>query len=357
MGLSLPLTSTSPGVSAEKIWQSKETGKRIVDLADKKITPRDILSLSALKNAIAVNMAICGGTNSLIHLQSYAHEAGIPCTLDTWDEISRKVPALSGVTPSGPYVLYDFHKAGGVPVVMKRIRKFLDGTCLTVTGKTVAKNLAGVKPFDSDVIRPLERPIWPDGALAILRGNLAPRGAVTRHTIVENKELLQKTFIARVFDSLEETIKALLSGGEKSVKAGDALVIRYIGPRGGPAMPCGLSVIRALKIAQVKDIAIITDGRFSGFTKGFLAIGHVCPEAQVGGPFALLRDGDRIRVDIPNRRLDVEISEKEMEKRRSKWVAPDLSHVSGVTVLYARLALQADQGAGWPVRWADFDGT
>jgi dihydroxy-acid dehydratase len=355
IGFSLPGSSTTPGVSAEKIWQAKETGQRIVDLAAKKITPRDILSLNALKNGIAANMAICGGTNSLIHLQSYAHEAGIPCSLDTWDEISRKVPALCGVVPSGPYTLYDLHKAGGLPVVMKRIRAFLDEKCFTVTGQSVGKNLAGVSLRESDVVRPLENPIWPEGALAILKGNLAPRGAVTRHTIVQNKDLLQRTYTTRVFNSVNETIEALLSGKPKPVKPGDALVIRYIGPRGGPAMPCCLSVVRALKLAKVNDIAIITDGRFSGFTKGYLAIGHVCPEAQIGGPLALIRDGDRIRVDIPNRGLNVELSEAEMKKRRSQWTPPDASHLTGVIAMYAKTALQADQGAGWPVRWTDFD--
>jgi dihydroxy-acid dehydratase len=355
MGFSLPATSTSLGVSAEKIWQAKETGQKIVELARKEIKPSDIFSLNSLKNAIAVDMAACGGTNSLIHLQSYAHEAGIPCTLDTWDEMSRKVPALSAVAPSGPYVLYDFHKAGGVPVLMKRIRKFLDETCLTVTGKTVGKNLAGVKLVDSDVIRPVENPIWQDGAKAILRGNLAPRGAVTRHTVIENKDLLKSTFTARVFNSVEETIEAVLSGKPRPIEAGDAIVVRYIGPRGGPAMPCCLSIVRALKIKQVKDIAIITDGRFSGFTKSYLAIGHICPEAQIGGPLALLRDGDRIHVDIPNRRLDAELSEAEIKKRREGWTPPDPSHITGVDAIYARIALQADLGAGWPKTWDDFD--
>jgi dihydroxy-acid dehydratase len=259
MGFSLPGSSTSPGVSAEEIWQSKETGQRIVDLARKHIRPSDIFSLDALKNTIAVDMAICGGTNSLVHLQSCAHEAGIPCTLETWDEISRKVPALCSVAPSGPYVLYDFHKAGGVPVVMKRIRKFLDETCLTVTGKTVGKNLAGVKLLDSDVIRPLDHPVWPAGALAVLKGTLAPRGAVTRHTVVENKDLLKKTFTARVFDSLQKTLDGILSAKPRSIKPGDAIVCRYEGPRGGPPMTECLSIVRALKTKQIKDVAIIAD--------------------------------------------------------------------------------------------------
>jgi dihydroxy-acid dehydratase len=192
LGFSLPGSSTTPGVMAEKIWEAKEVGQRIVDMALRKIRPSDIFNMNSLKNAIAVNMAICGGTNSLIHLQSYAHEVGVPCTLDTWDEISRKVPALCGVTPSGPYVLNDFHRAGGLPVLMKRIAKFLDRNCLTVTGKTVGKNLSKVSLRDSDVIRPIENPIWPEGALAILRGNLAPRGAVTRHTIVENRNCFKR---------------------------------------------------------------------------------------------------------------------------------------------------------------------
>jgi len=354
LGFSLPGTSTSVGVSAEKIWQSKETGKRIVDMARKELKPRDILTVESLKNAIAVNMAICGGTNSLVHLQCYAHEARIPLTLDTWDEVSRAVPALCGVTPSGPYVLPDLHKAGGVPAVMKRVESFLETDCVTVTGEAVKANLADVNVSDSDVIRSLDNPLWPEGSLAILRGNLAPRGAVTRHTIIENKSLLDRTFIARVFNSLHQAIEKVLSDA-RPLKAGDAVVIRYIGPRGGPAMPCGLGFVRVLKLKAVKDVAIITDGRFSGFTKGYLAIGHVCPEAQVGGVLALLQDGDRIRVNIQERRLDVDLSDDELARRRANFRPPDQSGLEGVISMYAHCALQADEGAGWPARWSDFD--
>jgi dihydroxy-acid dehydratase len=352
LGFSLPGSSTSIAVSAEKIWQSKETGKKIVELARKRIRPSDIFSLDSMKNAMAVEMAICGGTNSLVHLQSCVHEVGLDCGLETWDEMSRKVPALVAVAPSGPYVLYDFHKAGGVPVVMKKIEKFLNKKCLTVTGKTVGQNLAGVKPLDSDVIRSLKNPVWPEGALAVLKGNLAPRGAVTRHTVVDNKELLQKVFTAHVFNSLQEVMKAVNAG---KLKPGDAVVCRYQGPRGGPAMTECLAIIGALRTKGVKDVAVITDGRFSGWTKGYLAIGNVCPEAQVGGPLALLKDGDPIRVDVPNRRLDAEISEEEMERRRFKWTPPDQSKVTGTLAIYAKTALQADQGAGWPARMSDFD--
>ncbi len=352
LGFSVPGSSTSVAVSAEKIWQSKETGKRIVDLARKQIKPSDIFTLNSMKNAMAVEMAICGGTNSLVHLQSCAHEASVPCTLDTWDEVSRKVPALVAVAPSGPYVLYDFHKMGGVPVVMKKIEKYLDLKCPTVTGKTVGENLAGVKPVDSEVIRPIDDPVWPEGALSILKGNIAPRGAVTRHTVVDNKDLLTKVFTARVFDTLDDVMKTIQNG---DLKFGDAVVCRYQGPRGGPAMRECLGIINALKSRGIKDVAVITDGRFSGWTKGYLAIGNVSPEAQVGGPLALLKDGDPISVDVPNRRLDVDISDEELNKRRSEWRPPDQSHITGTLLLYAMTALQADQGAGWPVRWSDVD--
>jgi dihydroxy-acid dehydratase len=352
LGFSLPGSSTSVAVSAEKIWQAKETGKRIVDLAKNEVKPSHIFTLESMKNAMAVEMAICGGTNSLVHLQSCAHEADINCTLDTWDEISRKVPALVAVAPSGPYVLYDMHKAGGVPVVMKKIEKYLDLSCPTVTGKTVGENFAGVKPVDSDVIRGLDNPVWPEGALAVLKGNLAPRGAVTRHTVVDNKDLLTAVFAAQTFDSYAEVMEAITS---KKIKPRDAIVYRYQGPRGGPAMTECLGIIRALQANRIKDVAVITDGRFSGWTKGYLAIGNVCPEAQVGGPLAHVQKGDPIRVDVPNRTLDVDITEKEMARRKSKWSPPDQSKITGTLLMYATTALQADEGAGWPVRWSDLD--
>jgi dihydroxy-acid dehydratase len=355
MGFSLPGTSSSPAVSAEKIWQSKETGQKIVEIAAKGIRPSDIVSLNSLKNAIAIDMAACGGTNSLTHLQAYAYEVGVPCTLETWDEMSRKVPTLVGVAPSGPHVLYDFHKAGGVPVLMKHINKYLDETCLTVTGQSIGDNLSGVTPLESDVIRSLDNPIWPEGAKTILRGNLAPRGAVTRHTVIENKKMLKNTFTARVFNSVEEALEGVNTGKPVPIQPGDAVVVRHIGPRGGPAMPCCLGILWALKGRQIKDIAIITDGRFSGFTTSYLAIGHVCPEAQVGGLLAFIQDGDRIHVDIPNRRLDAEISESEIVRRKANWTPPTPPNLPGVANLYGRLALQADEGAGWPVRWEDFD--
>ena len=352
MGLALPGSSTSPGVSAEKIWQAKETGEKIMGLVKRNIRPRDILTLNALKNAIAVDMATCGGTNSVAHLQAYAHEAEIPLTMKHWDEVSRKVPALSNVAPSGPYVLYDYHKVGGTPAVMKRIEKWLDKTCITVTGKTVGENLKGVTCEDTDVIKPLTDPVWPEGAIAVLKGNLAPRGAVVRHTVVENKKLLKRTYIARVFNSLQEAAEGTAAG---KVKPGDALVVRYQGPRGGPAFTECLGALSQLKARKIQDVIVISDGRFSGFTQGYLSIGHVCPEAQVGGPLALVKDGDKINLDIPARKLDLEVTEAELKKRKAAWKAPAQTKVTGLLAIYAKLALQADEGAGWPARWDDFD--
>ncbi len=353
LGFSVPGSSTSVAVSAEKIWQAKDTGKCIVEMARKQVKPSDIFTVNSLKNAMAVEMAICGGTNSLLHLQSCVHEAGLDVTLDTWDEMSRKVPALVAVAPSGPYVLFDMHKAGGVPVVMKKIEKYLDLSCPTVTGKTVGGNLTRVKAVDSDVIRSVKDPVWSEGALAILKGNLAPRGAATRHTVVDNKELLTADFKARVFDTMAD-LREAVEGGK--IEPRDAVVVRYQGPRGGPAMTECLGVVHALRSNNVKDVAIITDGRFSGWTKGYLAIGYVCPEAQVGGPLALVEEGDTIHVDVPKRKLELKVSEKELAKRKAKWVPRDQSDVTGTLLIYAKTALQADQGGGWPVRSSDIDG-
>ncbi|HEX7475291.1 MAG TPA: dihydroxy-acid dehydratase [Dehalococcoidales bacterium] len=352
LGIALPGSATSPGVSAEKIWHAKATGEMIVELVRRNIRPRDIITLNSMKNAIAVDMAVAGGTNSVVHMQSYAHEAGIPLTLDIWDEISRKVPAIANVAPSGPHVLWDYHRVGGTPAIMKRIRQHLDESCLTVTGKTVKENLEDVRLVKSDVIRELDNPIWPEGAIAILKGNLAPCGAAVRHTVVKNKALLQRTYTAKVFESDSEAIRGIMSG---KVQAGDAVIARYCGPRGGPAMTERLGVVASLKGPGIKDVIVITDGRFSGWTQGYLAIGHVCPEAQLGGPLALVKEGDRIKVDIPARKIELEVSDSELKKRKADWKAPDQSNVKGLLAMYAKTALQADLGAGWPISVKDFD--
>ncbi len=352
LGISLPGSATSPAVSAEKIWHAKATGEAIIELVKRNIRPRDIITLNSMKNAIALDMAVAGGTNAVVHLQSYAHEAGIPLTMDDWNEIGRKVPAIANVAPSGPYVLWDYHKAGGTPAVMKRIRKFLDESCLTVTGKTVGENLEEVKTVTSDVIRELDNPIWPEGATAILKGNLAPRGAAVRHTVVQDKALLQKTYRARVFNSDQEAIKGIKAG---MIQPGDAVVAKYCGPRGGPAMTECLGIVSALKDVAAKDVIIVCDGRFSGWTKGYLSIGYISPESQIGGPLALVQEGDLIKLDIPARKIDLLVTDDELARRKAAWKAPDQSQVKGMLAIYAKLALQADKGAGWPISVADFD--
>jgi dihydroxy-acid dehydratase len=352
LGLALPGSSTSPGVSSEKIWQAKETGEKIMELVKRNIRPRDIVTMASMKNAIAVDMATCGGTNSVAHMQAYAHEAQIPLTMKDWDAVSRKVPALCNVAPNGPYVLYDYHMVGGTPAVMKRIEKYLDKTCMTVTGKTVGENLKDVTCDDTEVIQTLENPVWPEGATAVLTGNLAPRGAVVRHTVVEDKSLLKKVYTARVFKNVADLNQGVADG---KVKGGDAVVLQYQGPRGGPAFAECLGALSPLRMKNLKDVVIITDGRFSGFTQGYLSIGHVCPEAQVGGPLALVEDGDKINLDIPARKLELKVSDAELKKRKAAWKAPAQTDVTGMLTIYAKLALQADEGAGWPARMTDFD--
>ncbi len=352
LGIALPGSSTSPAVSSEKIWHAKATGEAIMELVRRNIRPRDIITLASMKNAIAVDMAICGGTNSVAHMQAYAHEAQIPLTLDDWAEISRAVPSLSDVAPTGPYVLNDYHNAGGTPVVMKRIIDHLDLSCMTVTGKTVGENLESVRVEDTPVIRSLDNPVWPEGATAVLKGNLAPRGAVVRHTVVQDKALLQRSYTARPFDTLESATEAIHQG---KIKPGDAVVVRYQGPRGAPSFAECLSVVAALKLIRAQEVIVVADGRFSGWTQAYLSIGHVCPEAQVGGPIALVKDGDRISIDIPARSIRLEVSDDELARRKADWKPKEQRDVTGMLGIYAKLALQADQGAGWPARWEDFD--
>jgi dihydroxy-acid dehydratase len=355
LGLAMPGTSMIPAAVAYKKMMAKEAGMQIVKLALDQVTPSQIVTEEAMRNAIAVDMAVGGGTNSLLHLQALAWEAKKNITLDTWAEYSRKIPTICAIAPNGPFSLIDFHEAGGVPAVMNEIRNHLDLNVLTASGKTLKENIKGCKSLNRDVIRPLSDPLSKEGSIAILKGNLAPRGAVIRHTVVTNKKLLKKTYRAKVFDSYEEAVDAIFTDKPKSIQAGDAIVCRYEGPRGGPAMAEVLMVIHSLIAAGKKDVAVITDGRFSGLTRDFPAIGHVCPEAQVGGPIAIVRDGDLISLDLPRRRLELKVDEKEMKKRFERWKPPQ-KNVSGILTVYRRLALQADNGACWETTAPDVPG-
>jgi dihydroxy-acid dehydratase len=350
LGLTLPGTSMIPGAFARKKVAAKEAGMQIVKLAEDGIKPSQIVTEASMRNAIAVDMAVAGGTNSIIHIQALAYEAELDITLDTWDEYSKKVPAICPIAPSGPYSLVDFFEAGGVQAVMNEIRDVLDLECLTVSGKTVRENIHEYKSKNPEVIRPVNSPLYREGSIAILRGNLAPRGAVIRHTVVRDKNLLNRDYSAKVFDSFEDALDAIYSGKGKSIEPGDAIISRYEGPKGGPAMAEVLVLVQALSAMGKREVAVITDGRFSGLTTEFPAIGHVCPEAQLGGTLAIVRDGDIIRLDVSKRILELRVSDSEIESRIKAWSPPPPKHTGGVLTIYAKLALQADNGACWETR-------
>ncbi|MFA5820763.1 MAG: dihydroxy-acid dehydratase, partial [Candidatus Gracilibacteria bacterium] len=305
MGMSLPNGSTAPGISDEKHDECCRAGKQVVELIKKNITPRDIMTKKAFENAITVVMALGGSTNAILHLLAIAHSIGVDLTLEDFDRISDKSPQLTDMKPGGKYVTVDLHRAGGLPVIMKVLLEagLLHGDCLTVTGKTVAENLANVKlpSPNQDVIHTLKNPIMKTGPLVILRGNLAPEGAVAK---VKGLKVFDHEGPAKIFDSEEETFEAIENN---KIKAGDTIVIRYEGPKGGPGMREMLAVTSALVGKGLGDsVGLLTDGRFSGGTHG-LVIGHVAPEAFVGGPIALIQNGDIIRIDSKKKLLEVKL--------------------------------------------------
>ncbi len=315
LGLSLPYCATSLANSAYKTRLARATGKQILKLIQADLKPSKILTEAAFENAIALDMALGGSTNTTLHLPAIAKEAGVTLPLSRFDEIGRKVPHLCSMIPSGIYALEDLDAAGGVPAVLNEIRSLLDLNQVTVTLKTVGENIEGAKVLDRNVIRPLTDPVHKEGGIAILTGNLAPKGSVIKSAGVSEK-MQKHTGPAKVYDSESEALAAIRGG---KIKAGDVVVIRYEGPRGGPGMPEMLfptATIAGMGLAD--SVALITDGRFSGATHGG-SIGHVAPEAFDGGPIAVLRDGDTVTIDIPNRTLKVEISEGELQERLAAW--------------------------------------
>ena len=342
IGLSLPYTATALAVSAEKKEIARRAGETVVELVRRGESISKFLTRKSLENAIAVDMALGGSTNTVLHLLAIAREAGLELDLDDFDRIGRKVPHVAPIYPGGPYMMEDLHAAGGVPALMKSISKFLHLDAPTVSGKTIGEIIEGAVVKDSSVIRGPENPVHAEGGIAILRGSLAPRGAVVK-TAAILRENLRFRGPARVFDSEEEAYRAIVGG---DISKGDVIVIRYEGPRGGPGMREMLSPTSAIVgMGLASDVALVTDGRFSGGTRG-PCVGHVAPEAAVGGPIALLRDGDVITIDVEGRRLDVELSEGELEERRKGWRPPEkLRGVGGVLSRYASLACQADEGA------------
>ncbi len=343
LGLGLPGNGTIPAVDAARRRLAKEAGMKVMELLGKDIKPRDIATLAAFKNAIAVDMALGCSTNTVLHIPAVAHEAGIRLDLDLFNSLSKKTPNLCHLSPAGKHHLEDLNGAGGIPGVMKTILPLgvIDQDALTVTGKTVGENLKKARVIDADVIRPLDQPYSKEGGIAILRGNLAPNGAVVKQSAVA-ADMLVNEGRARVFDSEDEAIQAILGG---KIKAGDIVVIRYEGPKGGPGMREMLSPTSAIAgMGLDKSVALLTDGRFSGGTRG-AAIGHISPEAAEGGPIALIREGDRIRIDIPKKTISLQVGNEELAKRR-KALKPFKSPItSGYLARYAKLVTSASTGA------------
>jgi dihydroxy-acid dehydratase len=344
MGLSLPYSSTMAAEDGEKAESAARSAEVLAEAVRRQILPRDLLTRKAFENAIAVVMAVGGSTNAVLHLLAIAHAAHVPLALEDFEAIRARTPVLCDLKPSGRYVATDLHAAGGVPQVMKMllVNDLLHGDALTVTGQTIAEVLADVRPEprrDQDVIRPFERPVYAEGHLAVLKGNLAPEGSVAKISGVKTRQL---TGPARVFDSEEACLAAILNG---SIKPGDVLVIRYEGPRGGPGMREMLAPTSAIIGAGLGDaVALITDGRFSGGTYG-MVVGHVAPEAAVGGPLALVEEGDSITVDAEARQLNLNVDEEELARRRAAWAPPPARYTRGVLAKYARLVSSSSLGA------------
>ncbi|HEY6359936.1 MAG TPA: dihydroxy-acid dehydratase [Vicinamibacterales bacterium] len=342
LGLSLPYSSSLPAEDPGKADECRRAGAAARLLLERDLKPRDILTRKAFDNALTMVMAVGGSTNAVLHLLAIASAAGVPLSLDDFQKASDRVPLLADLKPSGKYVQEDFHSVGGTPALMKYLleRGLLHGDCMTVTGRTLADNVADLRPLETgqQIIQPIEKPVLPRGHIRILRGNLAPEGAVAKIT---GKEGERFSGLAKVYDSEEEMLAGLERG---EIVKGTVVVIRYEGPRGGPGMPEMLTPTSAIMGAGLgKDVAMLTDGRFSGGSHGFI-IGHITPEAQEGGPIALVRSGDRITVDATAGELNVELGDAELAARKTAWQAPPAKATGGVLGKYVRLVRSASEG-------------
>ena len=343
IGMALPGNGTIPAVMAARTQLAKHAGMRIVDLVEKNVCPRDILTPAAFRNAVATDMALGCSTNSVLHLLAIANEAGVPISLETFNELSAKVPNFCHLAPAGPTHMEDLNAAGGVPAVMAQLAELglLDTSLPTVTGKTVGENIAGAKNLDETNIRPTNNPYSKTGGIAILWGNIAKDGCVVKRSAVA-PEMLVHSGPARVFDSEDDAIQAIYSS---QIHPGDVVVIRYEGPKGGPGMREMLNPTSALAGMKLdKSVALITDGRFSGASRG-ASIGHVAPEAAQGGNIALVQEGDIISIDIPAGKVNAEVSDEELERRRAAWKAPEPRVTTGWLSRYAKLVSGANKGA------------
>ena len=332
LGMSLPGGSSMPGISTEKLEECAQAGAQVIELVKQDLTPRKIMTKKAFENAITVALVLGGSTNAVLHLIAMAYTAGLELTLDDFNRLYDKTPQLADMKPGGKYITVDLHRVGGLPAVMRMLldKGMLHGDCLTVTGKTVAENLADVAPPNEsqDVIRSFDNPVTPTGPFCILRGNLAPEGAVVK---VKGLKTRQHQGPAQVFDCEEDAFHAIEA---QKVKAGDTIIIRYEGPKGGPGMREMLSVTAALVGQGIgHDVALITDGRFSGGSHGFV-IGHTAPEAFVGGPIALIENGDIIKIDLDAKTIDVDLTDQQLADRHAKWQQPEPRYKHGVLRKY-----------------------
>ena len=342
LGMSLPGAASIPAVDERRLSTSKQAGEVVLDLLDKGIRPRDILTREAFENSIAVVAGMGGSTNAVLHLLAIAHEANVPLDLEDFDRISNRTPYIADMRPGGRYLMADLDRVGGVPLVMKQLLAagLLHGDVITVTGRTLRENLERLDTAeDQQVVYSTDSPLAPTGGLVILKGNLAPEGAVMK---VSASQHAGHQGPARIFDREEDAFQAIQ---EQKIRPGDVIIIRYEGPKGGPGMREMLAVTAALVGQGLgEQVALVTDGRFSGATRG-LMVGHVAPEAAVGGPIALVREGDKITLDVPARKLDVDVPEAEMEERRRGWQPPSPVYTTGALAKYATLVSTASRGA------------
>ena len=343
LGMSLPYSSTMANPHDETQNSAKESAKVLIEAIRRDLKPRDIVTKKSIENAVAVIMATGGSTNAVLHFLAIAHTAGVDWTIDDFERMRKKVPVICDLKPSGKYLAVDLHKAGGIPAVMKVLLDagLLHGDCITITGKTIAENLASVPALraDQDVIRPITNPMYDEGHLAILKGNLSPEGAVAKITGLKNPVI---TGPARVFDDEQSALAAILAG---KIVAGDVMVLRYLGPKGGPGMPEMLAPTGALIGAGLgESVGLITDGRFSGGTWG-MVVGHVAPEAAAGGTIAFVQEGDSITIDARKLLLELHVDDATIEKRRQAWTAPKPRYTRGVQAKFANNASTASKGA------------
>lgn len=341
LGMTLPGSSTIPAVYTDKIISCKHIGRRIVEMVYEGLTPSKIITRETLENAIRVDLAIGGSTNAVMHIPALANELGIEMTADEFEKFNRSTPCIANVRPSGIYAVDDLHFAGGVPQIFKQLESIVHTECLNVSGQTLGEILKNVKNDPSDVIRSMDNPISENGGLCVLKGNLAPNGSVVRSSTVK-KSMLQFRGTAKVYQSDSEAHQAIIS---EKVQPGDVVVVRNVGPVGAPGMVEVMEATEAIvNLGLDESVSLITDGRFSGFCHGPI-IGHVSPEAAVGGPIALIEDGDMIEIDIPNRSLKLDVPEEELERRRANLVLPEPRMKKGFMRTYAKNCLPPEKGA------------